>query len=352
MRIKNFSRIENGIFLYLILVLVNMANCSGVDEDANNQNNTDMLGFELLNDLKGHWIGTNDTAFGRFDWFAFDFRPISSSHLHSIYEGASLQNIITSIFVADFEGEQKIMARNGGWLGPQYRATYFVLDQAEITSTSKRYRLVDAIGGEDRSFMEFRFENDSLYFDAYKDSGGLLDKPIHHMGFRGANVNPGFANEATQIFNFPQRIAEVDLNNAFENLVDDDSALFLEENLDPFPKSQHGHVSDLRINIAKDESIQDESLLLYISAEPIVDENRQVLFGNLDTKVIRTISVSSQEDFYLTTYLHPGNYFITAFSDRDGNFFPSQGDITNISKSIEVTPEEVLAMDIQVNLAL
>ena len=334
---------------YLLLVLVSNVSCNRVDDD---NNDTDMLGFELLNDLKGHWIGTNDTAFGSFDWFAFDFRPISSSHLHSIYEGASLQNIITSIFVADFEGEQKIMARNGGWLGPQYRATYFVLDQAEITSTSKRYRLVDAVGGEDRSFMECRFENDSLYFDAYKDSGGLLDKPVHHMGFRGANVNPGFADEATQLFNFPQRIAEVDLNNAFENLVDDDSALFLEENLDPFPKSQHGHVSDLRINFTRDDLVLEESLLLYISTEPIINDNGQVQFDNLDTKVIRTIRVEAEEAFYLTTYLHPDTYYITAFFDQDNNLFPSPGDVANISQTIEVTPENVLETEIQIDFFL
>ena len=34
----------------------------------------------------------------------------------------------------------------------------------------KYYRLVDAVGGKKRSYMEFRFENDSLYFDAYKDN--------------------------------------------------------------------------------------------------------------------------------------------------------------------------------------
>ena len=352
MRTNSFSKVKNGIFFYLILFFFNSANCSRIDDDSNNQNETDILGFELLNDLKGHWIGSNETAFGTFDWFAFDFRPISPSHLHSIYEGASLQNIITSIFVADFEGEQRIMARNGGWLGPQYRATYFVLDRAERNEGANFYRLVDAVGGEDRAFIEFRFEGDTLFFDAYKDNSGSLDKPIHHMGFRGINANPDFANAATTLFNFPQKVSEVNFENAFNNLVDSDSALFLEESADPFPKSQHGHVSDLKINIARDKSIQDESLLLYISAAPIVDNNGQVLFDNLDTKVIRTISVNSQEEFYLTTYLHPGNYFITAFSDRDGNFFPSPGDVTNVSKAIQVTPEGLLEMDIEVALDL
>jgi len=178
------------------------------------------LGFELLNDLHGHWVGSNQTAFGFYQWFAFDFRPISASHVHSIYEGGTNQNIITSVFLADFEGRQQIMARNGGWLGTQYRATYFVLDVEEIKSNQKYYRLVDVVGKENRAYMEFRFENDTMYFDAYKDNSGSLDQPIHHMGFKGINANPNFANDAKQQFNFPQAVAEVDLENKFVNLID------------------------------------------------------------------------------------------------------------------------------------
>lgn len=309
-------------------------------------------GFGLLTNLSGHWVGTNETAFGNFDWFAFDFRPISAAHLHSIYEGGTNQNIITSVFVADFEGEQQIMARNGGWLGNQYRATYFVLDQAEETNGSKYYRLVDAVGREKRAYMEFRFENDTLYFDAYKDNSGFLDDPIHHMGFKGTNFNPNYADAATSLFDFPQSVSEVDLNGKFVNLDDPDSALFLEEQLDPFPKSAHGHLSDLTINISRDNTISDAFLRLYISKEPLVDSSGNVNFDNLDRQVVRTVDVQEMEVFYETTYLHPDTYYITAFSDNDNNFFPSTGDVSNISKLIEVTPEGDLSMEIDVNLLI
>ena len=114
--------------LFVLISLLSL-NCS--NDDSGDPQNDEILGFDLLSELSGHWVGSNQTAFGTFDWFSFDFRPISSSHLHSIYEGGTNQNIITSIFVADFEDRKQIMARNGGWLGNQYRATYFVLDQAE-----------------------------------------------------------------------------------------------------------------------------------------------------------------------------------------------------------------------------
>ncbi len=312
----------------------------------------EILGFSLLSDISGHWVGNNETVFGDFDWFAFDFRPISASHVHSIYEGASDQNIITSFFVADFEGRKQVMARNGGWLGNQYRATYFVLDKAEISSNSSYYRLVDAIGKEKRAYMELRFENGTMSFDAYKDDSGQLDDPVHHMGFTGTNYNPSFADATTQKFNFPQEVSEVDLDGKFVNLIDDDSALFLEESQDPFPKSMHGHLSDLTIQINRSTSIQDEGLLFYLSTEPIIDSNGNINFENLDKKVVRTINVKPAENSYTTTYLHPDNYYITLFSDQDGNFFPSSGDVGSMSKFFEVTPESDLSTSLEVDVMI
>ena len=335
------------LYLFLLLTTIPMS-CN----DKTIPDPSGIEGFQLLTDLKGHWVGSNETSFGDFDWFAFDFRPISASHLHSIYEGSTNQNIITSIFLADFEGKQQIMARNGGWLGNQYRATYFVLDIATNTNNSSYYRLVDAVGREKRAYMEFEFKNGEMTFDAYKDNSGSLDNPIHHMGFKGTNYNPDFATKAMELFNFPQKVSEVNLNNQFTNLLDPDSALFLEENNDPFPKSQHGHLSDLKINIAKDSAIETDKLLLYISTQPIIDENGQVNLENLDNKVVRTITVKAEETSFTTTYLHPDTYYITSFTDKDDNFYPSLGDIGNISKVVEVTPESLLEMEISVDVII
>ncbi len=329
----------------IALTLLLGLSCS---QEEPSDNLSDIFGHQLLTELTGHWVGTNETAFGNFDWFAFDFRPISASHLHSIYEGGTNQNIITSVFIADFEGRQQIMARNGGWLGNQYRATYFVLDKAEETAEGSYYRLVDAVGREKRAFMEFRFENGTMTFDAYKDNSGELDEPIHHMGFSGTNYNPSFAQAAIEEFNYPRAISEVNLENKFTNLIDPDSALFLEEADDPFPKSDHGYISDLNIKINRDPAIEFDPLLLYLSTEPIVNGAGQVDFENLDRKVIRTIDVRADELSYLTTYLHPGNYYVTAFSDHDGNFFPSTDDFSNVSKVIEVAAESQPEIEINV----
>lgn len=324
------------------------ASCTSEDKEVTNP----VVGFEILNDLSGHWVGQNETVFGFYEWFAFDFRPISASHVHSIYEGSTNQNIITSVFLADFNDSQQIMARNGGWLGNQYRATYFLLDRAENNESESYYRLVDAVGGEDRAYMEFRFTNDSIYFDAYKDDSGSLDKPVHHMGFSGINRNPSYSNQAENHFDYPQQISEVDLNGAFNNLIDSDSALFLEESADPFPKADHGYLGDLTIDIMRNNETQDHDLLLYISKEALVSPQGNVNFSNLDNSVIRTISIHSSENSYLTTYVHPDDYFLTIFSDLDNDGIPSPGDYTSPSVSTEIKPESLETETVEISILL
>lgn len=314
---------------------------------------SDIIGFELLSDISGHWIGSNETAYGNFDWFSFDFRPISSSHIHSIYEGATNQNIITSIFIADFGGKQQIMARNGGWLGPQYRATYFVLDKAERRSGGEKYyRLVDAIGGASRSYIEFRFKDGVLNFDAYKDNSGSLDEPIKHMGFEGTNQNPTFAQASTEFFNFPQEVSEVNLENTFINLIDPDSALFLSEESDPFPKSDHGHLSELIINFNRDPSIQNKSLVLYISKEAIVNVNGMYDLDNINTQLIRVINIRADELSYATTYLHPDKYYITAFYDNNDDLIVSTNDVTSVTPAIDIIPETIHSITADINVII
>ncbi len=312
----------------------------------------DILGFELLSDVNGHWVGSNETAFGFYDWFAFDFRPISPSHSHSIYEGAANQNIITSIFLAEYEGKKQIMARNGGWLGNQYRATYFILDKAENRNQEKYYRLVDAVGGPDRSYMEFRFVADSIYMDAYKDNSGTLDQPIHHMGFAGSNRNPSYSQKAVALFDYPQETIEVNLNNQFSILIDKDSALFLEEDLDPFPKSDHGHISDLRVDIKRNTPTQNQGLLFFLSKSEVVSEDGSVNWSNLDNTVIRTIDLGRTENNYTCTYLHPDDYFVTIFHDLDGDGIPSSGDYSSSSKQTTVLPNSQESVQVEIEMQL
>ena len=344
---KNKERMKFNFSMILIALWI-LFSCDKTDS----QSTSEIKGYELMNDLNGHWVGNNQTSFGFFEWFAFDFRPISPSHCHSIYEGATNQNIINSVFIADYNGEQKIFARNGGWLGTQYRATYFILDIVETDQNEKYYRLVDAVGGEDRAFIEFRFKQDSLLFDAYKDNSGSLDKPFLHMSFKGSNRNPSYSEMAVEHFNYPMRISEVNFENAFSDLIDTDSALFLEEENDPFPKTQHGYLSDINIDILRNSQTENESLLLYISKQELVTDSGIPNYQNIENTVIRTIDINIEETNYLATYLHPDEYYFTIFLDIDNNGFPSSGDISSASIFKTVDIETVENLEVKISLII
>lgn len=310
-----------------------------------------VFGYHLLSQISGHWIGPNQTAFGYVPRFIFDFRPISSSHVHSIYESGTNQNIFTSLFIAEYNGEKRIFARNGGWLG-LYRSTYFVVDQVVETPTSNYYRLVDAVGGAQRCYMEFTFSNGNFNFKAYKDNSGSLNDPILHMNFNGTNANPSFDDAAISLFNFPQPVVEKNLTGAFNTLVDPGSALFTSESADPFPRSQHGHLSDFTVNFNKQTSIQSSGMIFLVSKAPIVSSTGIVNNLNLFDKLTRTIVIAGSETMYSASYVHPDIYYLTAFADLDGNYYPSPGDISSESSLLNVLPESNPTINLMVNISV
>ncbi len=227
---------------------------------------------------------------------------------------------------------------------------YFVLDIASKNRDESFYRLVDAIGGENRAFVEFRFKQDSMFFDAYKDNSGRLDIPELHMSFKGANRNSQYASNAIELFDFPSTVSEVNLTDAFDNLVDPDSALFLEETDDPFPKSDHGYVSDLTIDIIRDADTENQGLFLFISKEALVSSEGIPNVDNIDNSVIRTIQIRNAESNYVATYLHPDDYYLTVFMDNDNNGFPSTGDRSSGSVFKQVRAESVEEASVELSL--
>ncbi|MEM9990638.1 MAG: hypothetical protein AAF738_02675 [Bacteroidota bacterium] len=111
-------------------------------------------------------------------------------------------------------------------------------------------------------------------------------------------------------------------------------------------------MSDLKITFDKSADINGAPLLLYLSKAPLVNANGQVDFEHLQTQVVRTISIQSNEASYTATYLHPDTYYITVFSDADGNFYPSSGEVTSLSQRVEVQPEQLETSMITIDLRI
>lgn len=315
-------------------------------------------GFELLEKMQGHWVGTNRVLSYDYEWFAYDYRAISPSHVHGIYEGGSMGNLFTSFFAADFMDTRTIMARNGGLLNGIYRTSYFVLDSVRSDAQGDYYRLVDAIGGTDIMWIDLHFHGDSLRFDAYTSSLGQRPAPTHHQAFRGVRTHPSLAQNSATSVGFPQNISSWDFSGGFnKNYLyqaqgdpEPKSATFMAQDQnndvlplalasgDPFRIDQHPHLAQLQVTIDRESSLDGKTLFLFLSMDPLTDGNGILKWENFDSILLFPDLTQDETDFRFT-YLHPGDYYITIVADENEDGTVSQGDVTSISQSITISPE-------------
>ena len=110
---------------------------------------------------------------------------------------------------------------------------------------------------------------------------------------------------------------------------------------DPFTISEHPRLGTLTLNLTRNSHITNDNLLAYLSKEPLTDVNG---FFTTDIDAYNTLLhfpvLSNGENQFFYSYLHPGEYYVTIIADKDGDFTPSQGDVSSISKLISIGIEE------------
>lgn len=317
-------------------------------------------GFDLLEHMQGHWVGSMNLMGQDIEWFALDYRAIAPSHVHGIFEGGTIGNLFTSFFVTNFNGKRTIMARNGGILNGIYRTSYFVLDQVQYGKDWSYYRLVDAYGGEDIMWMELTFHKDTLEFNSYTSRFGLTE-PKKHMSFQAQRMHPHLAAEAAKVVGFPKNVVDFDFSQGLPEPTWADeypltSASYIWEEKgkdllelaeiarDPYRIDQMPHIARLTVIADRSPSIAGKKLHIYLSDQPLTDKRGKFLtqFGYLREDVGNSIlmfpEIAASQNEFTFTYLHPGNYYLTVFADMDADGYPSPGDVSAASMSISVEP--------------
>lgn len=344
-------------------------------ENVVNPSDINDKGFDFLDKMQGHWVGMNRVIVTDYPWFGWDFRAISSSHIFGIHEGGTLGNLFTSFFVSNYKGKRTIMARNGGLLNGIYRTSYFVMDSVKIDSENdSTYRFVDAVGGENTMYFEIRFKQDSLFFNVYTSNLGNR-VPSRHMTFKAKRMNSDLAQLAAQKHNFPKNEVnnKLDFSNGFnDNFIHYKngeskpvSATFLaqggsndvyalaKESHDPYTIVDHPTLSTLLVNLERNDKIETSDLMVYLSREPLTDDEGIFTTDmNAYNTILHFPMLQNKEDSFLFTYLHPGNYYITAIADLNNDGVPNPGDMLSISKAFELNPLEqkeieVVNIDVQ-----
>lgn len=318
-------------------------------------------GFELLEYMQGHWIGSMNLMGTDFEWMAFDYRPIAPSHIHGIFEGGSIGNLFTSFFVTDFNGRRTIMARNGGLLNGIYRTSYFVLTQVQYGREWANYRLVDARGGQDIMWMDLTFYGDTLEFTAYTSRFGLTE-PRKHMSFQGQRAHPELAAQAAKAVGFPRRVVDFDFSKGLPKPSWSDehphtSASYVLERAgtdlvemgklakDPRRIDQIPYLSKLTVKIDRNRAIQGKKLQVYLSRDALTTPTGHFITrgGYVREELLNTLlsfpELGPKDSSFTFTYLHPGDYYLTVVADMDGDGLPSAGDISHSRKRISLAPE-------------
>lgn len=328
-------------------------------------------GFEFFNLMQGHWVGKMNIMGQKYNWFSFDYRPISSSHIHGIYEGGTIGNLFTSFFITNFNDEKTIMARNGGILNGIYRTSYFVLDKVEITNERKYFRFVDAYGGKDIMWMELEFRGDNLKFNSYTSRFGLNGPPKQHMKFEAIKKHIGVANKVAKALNYPQNSIEKDFSNGLPlpdwgdkypvvtsaSYIHNDTAIDLVSlgklAGDPFGIDEIPYISSLKVWIEQREQIKDQDLIIYLSKESLTKENGDFImeYGFIKQSLFDGIflfpDIAANQQEFTFEYLHPGDYYVTIVSDLNKDGFASKGDITSKSTAISVKPNAKQEIEIK-----
>lgn len=319
-------------------------------------------GFDFMEKMQGHWVGTNFVINQDYPWFSWDYRAISPGHTFGIHEGGSAGNLFTSFFISEYKGKKTIMARNGGVLNGIYRTSYFVMDKAEDREDGRYFRLVDAKGGDGIMYMELRFPfaNDSIFFNSY--TSNLGDRiPNRHMTFRGVKMHPELYQEAAIATQYPQNTIDTGLNFA-EGFREDylyvkdgeteaKSVTFLAlqetndvfelayQSGDPYIITDHPRLGYLQIDIDRGNFSEDQALLVFLSRDPLTDEYG---YFTSDFEAYETILhfpiLAAGEEQFLMTYIHPGDYYVTIVADMNVDFTISEGDITHTPRFISLAP--------------
>lgn len=321
------------LFVILITLLISACDKKKKNTDHNNKptpvDSTNIQGYNLLSKLPGIWNGsvTSTTALGSFSEWILDLRPISPSQVSGKSELDKVNDIFMSFFVVKHENKYKMAFRNGGGFAGNQRISYAVLDSTKEISGESYYRFVDFKAGENRVYTEMIFKGDSLDMKVFTNKYGTLANPTIHMHWKPKLVDYTSTEAATTLFNFPQKKMQQDFSTTFDGLGE---SIFYSTAQDPYNEATQPYLGKTTVNVSFDNSLTidaSKKVFLIITTQPLFTG---FVFNAANLKYrSRYVILAANDNSYTFTNMHPGNYYLYALYDADGNNNFSSGDYTS-----------------------
>lgn len=330
-------------FTCTLFVLIGLLNFSCNKDKAHDPDNlpceiieisstTSINGYGILQRLNAIWNGpvSSPTHLGSYPEWIVDFRPISASQSSAKNELDSLNDIFMSFFIAKIDCEYQMVFRNGGGFAGQVRNAYMILDSCYESQNEAFYRFVDPVGGEKRVYTDITFRQDSLLMHVYTNQYGVLNEPVTHMTWNAKRVDTSSTQSAIALFNYPKKESTFDFSHAFDNKTD---AVFYNAASDPYPEEDQPYLGNSHVDITiNNPSTPDpnKKVLIIISTEPLFNgttfDPSQLKYRS--RYVFVGANPTTGFDF---NYMHPGNYYVNAVYDSNGDLNFSSGDYINSS---------------------
>lgn len=316
---------------------------------------SDVFGFSILSKLPGIWHGpvTSTTALGGFSEWIVDFRPISSAQISAKNELDSLNDVFMSFFISKYDNRYLVGFRNGGGFAGAVRNSYMFCDSVYESAALSFYRFADPVAGGQRVDTDITFKDDSIIMHVHTNVYNTLSTPKTHMIWRAQLKDTTAAQNAKDLFSYPQKLMVKDMSTTFDGLAD---ACFYSAAADPYPESEQPYLgaSNVTINITNPATVDPaKKVLILISTQPLFSG---FVFNpsQLDFRSRYVFVGAAEPTGYDFNYMHPGNYYINAIYDENGDFNFSSGDYMNssfdvpLSLSAEGTASKTVTINFQI----
>jgi len=323
---------------YDINAEIDDGSCIYSDELSPINSSSTVIGYGILEKLPGIWNGPvySPTPIGSYSEWIVDFRPISPSQISAKNELDALNDIFMSFFICKHDNAYKIAFRNGGGFSGHVRNSYMIIDSLNENSSQSFYRFVDPISGGNRVYTDITFKQDSLIMHAYTNQFNVLSEPVTHMIWQANLRDITSAQNSISLFNYPQKELTKDFSTTFDGLSD---AVFYATSADPYPEEEQPYLgnSNIDITITNPSTIDpNKKALIIISTQPLFS-GLTFIPASLDFRSRYVFVAANSSAGYNFNYMHPGDYYINAIYDSNGDFNFSSGDYINSSFDIPFT---------------
>ncbi len=314
---------------------------------------TNVMGYGILSKLPGIWSGSvnSATSLGSFPNWTLDFRPISASQVSGKSELDSLNDIFLSFFIVRDGDNYKIAFRNGGsWAGKK-RITYQIIDSVFESPSYSFYRFSDFVKGKIKTSYEIEFKGDSMFQRAYTNKYNTIPTAILHIDWRSAKQNGTSTANAISHFAFPQKKMVRDFTDAFAGRIE---SVWYTFDGDPYAEADQPYVGKVNTSYTFSSSLSiapTNDVYVIITTQPLFSGTT---FNTAALKTLaRFVILHPNQTKYTFDNFHPGDYYLYALYDKDGNGLFTSGDYVSYSNAnFTVTEKQTSTVSTQINLVI